>query len=115
MNGTSNNYQGSSDTSSDINSTTTEIDFITSILKVLNEYIENKTLNVMEARFNNLRAEIDKLVEEINCSTYIDLEQPISISCLDDETAVLVMDELGSFGLESLGEEGICVKVRLTD
>jgi hypothetical protein len=114
MNGTSSNYEGS-DASSDINGTATEIDFITSILKVLNEYIQNKTLNVMEARFDHLRAEIDKLVEEINSSAYIDLEQPISISCLDDETAVLIMDEIGSYGLESLGNEGISVKVRLTD
>lgn len=114
MNGTSSTFEDS-ETSSIDEGTKTEIDFITSILKVLNQYIQNKTLNVMEARFDNLRAEIDKLEEEINSSSYISLEQPISISCLDDETAVLVMDEIGSFGLESLGDEGIYVKVKLTD
>jgi len=95
----------------------TEINFVSSILRVLNEYIENKTLNIMEQRFDNLRCEIDKLIDEIGCSSssIIDIEQPISISSLDDVTAISIMDELGSYGLEMLGDEGVYVKLRLTD
>ena len=99
------------------NNIETEINFVSSILKVLNEYIENKTLNIMEQRFDNLRAEIDKLIDEIGCSSssLIDIEQPISLSSLDDITCMSIMDELGSYGLEMLGDEGVYVKVRLTD
>ena len=95
----------------------TEINFVSSILRVLNEYIENKTLNIMEQRFDNLRSEIDKLIDEIGCSssTIIDIVQPISISSLDDVTAMSIMDEVGSYGLEMLGDEGVYVKLRLTD
>ena len=95
----------------------TEINFVSSILRVLNEYIENKTLNIMEHRFDNLRSEIDKLIDEIGCSSssIIDIVQPISISSLDDVTAMSIMDEVGSYGLEMLGDEGVYVKLRLTD
>jgi|APSaa5957512493_1039668.scaffolds.fasta_scaffold138202_1 hypothetical protein len=95
----------------------TEINFVSSILRVLNEYIENKTLNIMEQRFDNLRSEIDKLIDEIGCSSssIIDIVQPISISSLDDVTAMSIMDEVGSYGLEMLGDEGVYVKLRLTD
>ena len=99
------------------NNIETEINFVSSILRVLNEYIENKTLNIMEQRFDNLRGEIDKLIDEIGCSSssIVDIVQPISISSLDDTTAMTIMDELGSYGLEMLGDEGIYVKLRLTD
>ena len=99
------------------NNIETEINFVSSILRVLNEYIENKTLNIMEQRFDNLRSEIDKLIDEIGCSSssVVDIVQPISISSLDDTTAMTIMDELGSYGLEMLGDEGIYVKLRLTD
>lgn len=92
-----------------------EIQFATEIIQVLNKYIQNKTLDIMEERFNVLRNELEYLSSEIlEAQREIKLETPVSLNHeLSNNTAMCIMTELGDYEIEDIPEEGIevCLKI----
>jgi hypothetical protein len=94
--------------------TNAEFEFISNILKVLNDYIQTKQIDIMEERYSELMNQIDELMQEKKCKNFIEINTPLSIYDIKDESSCLIMDELGSYDLENIPDDGLYVRLKLT-
>jgi|SRR6056300_1092877 len=94
--------------------TTAEFEFISNILRVLNDYIQTKQIDIMEERYSELVSQIDKLIEDKKSKNFIEIDTPLSIYDIKEETSCLLMDELGSYDLENIPQDGLYVRLKLT-
>lgn len=94
--------------------TTAEFEFISNILRVLNDYIQTKQIDIMEERYSELVSQIDELIEDKKSKNFIEIDTPLSIYDIKEETSCLLMDELGSYDLENIPQDGLYVRLKLT-
>ena len=94
--------------------TTAEFEFISNILRVLNDYIQTKQIDIMEDRYSELVSQIDELMEDKKSKNFIEIDTPLSIYDIKEETSYLLMDELGSYDLENIPQDGLYVRLKLT-
>jgi len=94
--------------------TKAEFEFISNILRVLNDYIQTKQIDIMEERYSELVSQIDKLIEDKKSKNFIEIDTPLSIYDIKEETSCLLMDELGSYDLENIPQDGLYVRLKLT-
>jgi hypothetical protein len=92
-----------------------EVEFLADTMRIVRKYIQNKTLDTMQQRFEILKNELDCLVEDLAMADFIDIETPISIESLPMEDAVGVMGELGEKGFETIPPNGVYVRVKLVE
>ena len=53
--------------------TNAEAEFLTDTLRIVRKYIQNKTLDTMQQRFDILKNELDGLVEDLAMADFIDI------------------------------------------
>lgn len=94
--------------------TKAEFEFISNILRVLNDYIQTKQIDIMEERYSELVSQIDELIEDKKSKNFIEIDTPLSIYDIKEETSCLLMDELGSYDLENIPQDGLYVRLKLT-
>ena len=92
-----------------------EVEFLADTMRIVRKYIQNKTLDIMQHRFEILKNELDNLVEDLAMADFVDIETPISIGSLPMEDAVGVMSELGEKGFETIPPSGVYVRVKLIE
>ena len=92
-----------------------EVEFLTDTLRIVRKYIQNKTLDTMQQRFEILKNELDCLVEDIAMADFVDIETPISLGNMPIEEAISVMDELGARGFETIPSNGVYVRLKIIE
>jgi hypothetical protein len=95
--------------------TNAEAEFLTDTLRIIRKYIQNKTLDTMQQRFDILKNELDGLVEDIAMADFIDIETPVSLSNMPMEDAVGIMNELGEKGFETIPNSGLYVRLKIVE
>ena len=95
--------------------TNAEAEFLTDTLRIVRKYIQNKTLDTMQQRFDILKNELDGLVEDLAMADFIDIETPVSLSNMPMEEAVGIMNELGEKGFETIPNSGIYVRLKIVE
>lgn len=95
--------------------TDAEVEFLADTMRIVRKYIQNKTLDTMQQRFELLKNELDCLVEDLAMADFIDIETPLSVSNMTMEEAVGVMSELGERGFETIPPSGVYVRVKLVE
>ena len=95
--------------------TNAEAEFLTDTLRIIRKYIQNKTLDTMQQRFDILKNELDGLVEDIAMADFIDIETPVSLSNMHMEDAVGIMNELGEKGFETIPNSGLYVRLKIVE
>jgi hypothetical protein len=95
--------------------TNAEAEFLTDTLRIVRKYIQNKTLDTMQQRFDILKNELDGLVEDLAMADFIDIETPVSLSNMPMEEAVGIMNELGEKGFETIPNSGVYVRLKIVE
>ena len=95
--------------------TNEEAEFLTDTLRIVRKYIQNKTLDTMQQRFDILKNELDGLVEDLAMADFIDIETPVSLSNMPMEEAVGIMNELGEKGFETIPNSGVYVRLKIVE
>ena len=95
--------------------TNAEAEFLTDTLRIVRKYIQNKTLDTMQQRFEILKNELDGLVEDLAMADFIDIETPVSLSNMPMEEAVGIMNELGEKGFETIPNSGVYVRLKIVE
>lgn len=95
--------------------TNAEAEFLTDTLRIVRKYIQNKTLDTMQQRFDILKNELDGLVEDLAMADFIDIETPVSLSNMPMEDAVGIMNELGEKGFETIPNSGLYVRLKIVE
>jgi len=95
--------------------TNAEAEFLTDTLRIIRKYIQNKTLDTMQQRFDILKNELDGLVEDLAMADFIDIETPVSLSNMPMEDAVGIMNELGEKGFETIPNSGLYVRLKIVE
>lgn len=95
--------------------TNAEAEFLTDTLRIVRKYIQNKTLDTMQQRFDILKNELDGLVEDLAMADFIDIETPVSLSNMPMEEAVGIMNELGEKGFETIPNSGLYVRLKIVE
>ena len=95
--------------------TNAEAEFLTDTLRIVRKYIQNKTLDTMQQRFDILKNELDGLVEDLAMADFIDIETPVSLSNMPMEEAVGILNELGEKGFETIPNSGVYVRLKIVE
>ena len=89
-----------------------EVEFLTDTMRIVRKYIQNKTLDTMQQRFEILKNELDCLVDDLAMADFMDIETPLSLSNMPIEEAVSIMNELGARGFETVPPNGVYVRLK---
>jgi len=92
-----------------------EVEFLTDTLRIVRKYIQNKTLDTMQQRFEILKNELDCLVDDLAMADFMDIETPLSLSNMPMEEAVSIMNELGNKGFETVPPNGVYVRLKIVE
>ena len=92
-----------------------EVEFLTDTMRIVRKYIQNKTLDTMQQRFEILKNELDCLVDDLAMADFMDIETPLSLNNMPIEEAVSIMNELGARGFETVPPNGIYVRLKIVE
>lgn len=93
-----------------------EINFTIDFMKLIEKYIQTKSINVMEQRFEILKNELVSLSEEMQVGSFVDLDTSISLNNdISDNVSSSIMAELGSMGFDSIPEQGVYVRLKMKE
>lgn len=90
-----------------------EITFAEEFIALVNKYVQSKTIDILDKRYDILRNEIDNLAKDIREQEEFKitkLDTPISLSELSPDTSSQILMEIGD--LEQLPAE---FKVRISE